>query len=228
MIYFILCILSIFLIELNESKPQYDGRILFSGGNNGYFSQPNSPRQGTIDEFLAIRSTTERLTPQLDPCYPQPYPRRHKRSPHFKRKRIVSTYPAYASYPNGNSIVPTRAPYSHYGGYYCGNGPPYIVKPPGQSHLLSQLFGSIFGVSSQQGPPNNDVRPVYENLEYDDGNNGVISLIKLFVFIAKLLIQCELIQQANQWRPGKPVGGIQNTINGYHQDLSHQRPNRHF
>lgn len=182
MTYLILCILSILLIEINESKPQYDGRILFSGGNNAYFTQQNDPRQGTLDEFLAIRSTTERLSPQQEPCYPQQYSRRHKRSPHFKRKRIVSIYPVYPNYQNVNSNVPTKPPYSPYGGYYCGNSPPY-VRPPAHSNLLSQLFGSVFDVSAQQVQPsgNNDVRPVYENIEYDDDKNAVIFQLKFCI-----------------------------------------------
>lgn len=181
MILYILCI--IFMVELNESKPQNDGRILFSGGNSGYYlSQQNSHRQGTIDEFLAIRSTTQTPSPQQEPCYPQQYARRNKRSPHFKKKRIVSAvYPVYVNYQNVNGIAPTKPPYSHYGGYYCGNNQPY-VKPPVHNNLLSHIsnifFGGIFNENSQQGGSsadgNSDIRPVHENVEYDNGQNAVI------------------------------------------------------
>lgn len=164
------------MVELNESKPQYDGRILFSGGNTGYLSQQNGYRQGSIDEFLAIRSTTQIPSPQQEPCYPQQYARRQKRSPHFKRKRkIVSVHPVYVNY----QILPTKSPYSHYGGYYCGNNiyQPY-VKPPIHNNLLSHItnlfFGGIFDENSQHGSGNNDIKPVYENTEDDSTQSGVM------------------------------------------------------
>lgn len=188
MAYFILYILCIFLIELNESKPQYDGRILFSGVNNGYSPQQNGYRQGTIDEFLAIRSTTQIPGPLQEPCYPQQYARRQKRSPHFKKKRkIVSAYPVhpiYVNYQNVNAVVPTKPPYSHYGGYYCGNNYQPHVKPPSQpihsnllSHITNLFFGGIFDQNSQHeggsSAGNSDTRPVYENIEDDSVQNGV-------------------------------------------------------
>lgn len=187
MFHLALCILSIFLFRLHESKPQHDGRILFSGGNSGYSSQHHKQRQGTIDEFLAIRTTTERLSPQHEPCYPQMYPIRNKRSPHFKRKRVITAYPypypypVYVNYQNANNILPTKPPYSPYGGYYCGNSQSY-TKPPVHNSLLSHLFGNIFDVSSQQGTSsvgNNDIRPVYENVEYDNDKDGVIIILNM-------------------------------------------------
>lgn len=200
MSYLILYILCIFLIELNESKPQHDGRILFSGGNSGYLPQQNGYRQGSIDEFLAIRSTTQTPSPQQEPCYPQQYDRRQKRSPHFKKKRKFMSgfpvypvvHPLYVNYQNVNNVVPTKPPYSHYGGYHCGNNnyQPY-VKPPIHSNLLSHItnlfFGGIFDDNSQQRPDNNDVKPVYENIEDDSEQNGVIFKM-LFIFYFDIAI----------------------------------------
>ena len=183
MAYFILYILCIFMFEFNEANPQYDGRILFHGGNNGYLSQQSGNRQGTIDEFLAIRSTTEAYNQLQEPCYPQQYARRNKRSPHFKRKRVVSIYPVHINYQNVNNVA-QKPPYSHYGGYYCGNSQPY-VKPPVHNNLLSHItnlfFGGIFDENSQQGGSsvdNSDIRPVYENNEFDISQNAVIAKLR--------------------------------------------------
>lgn len=172
--YLLLCVwfISIFSIEKNEAKPQYNGRILFNRRNDGYVSQSNDYRQGTIDEFLAIRSTTsERPTP----CYPQQYSRRNKRSPHFKRKRVIPIYPVVVNN-HHYQYVPTKPPYSHYGGYYCGNHQPATYPHHNLLSHLSNLFLGIFDDSPQHGTPSagyNDIRPVYEDNEADNGQNEV-------------------------------------------------------
>lgn len=200
--WFILCI---FIIEINEAKPQYDARILFNRVNGRYSSQQNGYRQGTLDEFLAIRSTTERPSAQQEPCYPQQYERRNKRSPHFKRKRIVSIYPVIIN--NNHQYVPTKPPYSHYGGYFCGNNHPYVsVRPPIHNNLLSHisnLFLGIFDESSQYGASssgNNEIRPVHESNESDNVQNEVIIQLQFFFDFNTNFIICRKFNgdQANQ------------------------------
>lgn len=180
--YLILCILCVCLAKIYEAKPQYDGRTFFNWGNSGGYSpQSNRYQQGTLEEFLAIRSTTERPIANY-PCYPQQYSRRTKRSPHHKRKRVFAVYPVVVNQNNhnNNQYVPTRPPYSHMGGYYCGNNQLNVGYQPSHHNLLSQitnLFVGFFDENSPYSGPaagNHDIKPVHESNESDDytGNKG--------------------------------------------------------
>lgn len=133
--------LSIFLVHFVDAVPQ------------------NIHRQGSIDEFLAIRTTTER-TSKPKPCIPQQfYPPRHMRSPHFNGK-IITVYPGnvqnqnvlQAGYPSNSA----RPPYNAYGGYFCANQKPTRpVKQP-----VNNNFPSI-------------VRPGQENTAHNSYPNVV-------------------------------------------------------
>lgn len=132
--------ISIFLVYFIEALPQ------------------NLHRQGSIDEFLAIRTTTQKSSPSK-PCIPQQfYPPRPKRSPHFNGKMIITLYPgnihSQDSVHSGNSAKP---PYDAYGGYFCANQKP--TRP----------------VKQPVNKPSN-VRPTQENTGHSSYPNGVSHL----------------------------------------------------
>lgn len=105
-----------------RSLPQNFDRILLNQRNVAL--QPNRPRQGSIDEFLALRPTTQK--PTKSPCIPQQfYPGfnfiHSKKKPVYPVAYRINVYEQ-----NNNNKVPkpTKLPYNAYGGYYCGQNIP--------------------------------------------------------------------------------------------------------
>lgn len=179
--------MSIFKISCIETLPQSFDRTLFNQRDGAY--QPSHLRQGSIDEFLALRPSAQKPIGH-QPCIPQQFYPRTKRSPHHKRKQFYPVYPAV--YPvnvyeqNINNIVPVvnsaKPPYNSHGGYYCGNQiPPRPIQQPAHNNLwshFSNIFGGFLGTNTNvvAAPPPvdqlTDVRPVDENPP-DTASNGV-------------------------------------------------------
>ncbi|XP_055324570.1 uncharacterized protein LOC129579060 [Sitodiplosis mosellana] len=123
---------------------------------------------------------------------------------------------------NGKPCVPqqfyprrAKPPYNSYGGYFCGNqNPQRPIQQPGHknnpfwSHF-SNVFGGVFGpntnVVAAPTAAGNGVKPIREDNDHDNNPNEI-----------------------DRWKPGTPVGGIQNVVNGLHQDLSGNRFPRLF
>lgn len=121
-------------------------------------------RQGSIDEFLALKKTTKNPN-EYKPCIPvQYYPNREKRSLHFKNKILYPLYPETVYQENINNAASIashqKPPYNAYGGYYCGNpvsGPfnkpsrpiqQTVLRPDQQlvqNDFWSQLFSGFLG-----------------------------------------------------------------------------------
>lgn len=169
----ILCILTV-----SEAFPQSFQRILVDQRNDGYSSQQNEHIQGTVDEFLAIKTTTERIIQPYGPCIPeQYYPRRNKRSSHNKKKRLITVYPVNIYQQNVHNVVPAvnavKPSYNHYGGYYCGNkGPTYPIQQPAHGNgfpTLSNVFNEIFGknTNAAAASASSGFRPVHEVNDHD-------------------------------------------------------------
>ncbi|XP_031637458.1 uncharacterized protein LOC116349934 [Contarinia nasturtii] len=188
----------ILTLSIFEANTQDFGRSIFNIWKNSNIPQ-NSQRQGSIDEFIALRPTTPKPN-EYEPCIPQQFfPRRDKRSPHFRRIAFQSNYPVPVNVYQQNVV--NKPSYNGYGGYYCGN------HQPGHNNYLTHfpnLFGGIFGTNSNAmvASPLFDanVKPVHENNGDNINPNGI-----------------------DQWKPGKPVGGIQNIVDGHNQDLSSNR-----
>lgn len=133
-----------------------------------------------------------------------------------------------------NNVVPivnhSKPPYNTYGGYFCGNQKPPrpIQQPiynnnPFWSHF-SNIFSGIVGpntnvVATALTEPGSGMKPAYED---NDHNNNPIEVIILKNRRVIGFNQFKILQ-IDRWRPGMPVGGIQNAVNGHHQDLSSNR-----
>lgn len=168
------------MIGLSVSTPQSVPKFWFENRNNVY--------QGTVDEFLAIKTTTERVIgphhSQI-PCIPhQFHPSRSKRSPHYKKKKVVPVYPINIYEQHINQFVQSenvaKPEYNHYGGYYCGNEKPVhqTQQPVHNNNFFPflNIFNGILGVkraavdASPADYHNIGTRPVYD-LNYRDNNN---------------------------------------------------------
>lgn len=170
-------------IIISDALPQDYGRFFLNFGGN----QQIPPRQGSIDEFLALKPTTASPI-NHKPCIPSQY---YSRGIFNKKKNPNPLYALYpAIYPiniyeqNINNIVPVNSVkpiYNGFGGYYCGNQVPLQPEPIHQpvhnnffSHF-SNLFGGIFGTNTNvisASPGESNVKPVHE----DNGDtlpNGV-------------------------------------------------------
>lgn len=126
-------------------------------------------RQGSIDEFLALRPPTKNPNTHT-PCIPVQYkPRRNKRSSQFKRKMLYPLYPVNVYQQNPNHIAPmsnhAKPPnnnviYNAYGGYHCAPyKSPQSIKQPVHNNFLAHLLGGTSGT-------NTNVRPVNEQNRY--------------------------------------------------------------
>lgn len=174
------CVILVLEITFNEALPQDFGRILFNLDG----SQQNQHRQGSIDEFIALRPSTSKPIDNR-PCIPHQYHSRTKRSPIFNKKKYYPVYPAYpAFYPvniyeqNINNVVPVNSVkpvYNGHGGYPCGNyvqPQPHPIQQPVHNNIwshFSNLFGGVFGTNTNviaASPPHSgafDVKPVHED-----------------------------------------------------------------
>lgn len=211
--YCIVLILSIF-----EANTQDIGRSIFELWKNFNIPQ-HAHRQGSIDEFIAFRPTTPKPN-EYKPCIPHHlYPRRDKRSPHFRKKTFHPNYPVNIYQQN----LVNKPFYNGFEGYHCDNHQ-FPVHQLGNNNYLTQfpnIFGGIFGTNSNgvvASPPYDNVRPVHEN-NGDDINPNEVRKMKTCLFFFNYF-NFSLI---HQWRPGKPVGGIQNIVSGHNQDLSSNR-----
>lgn len=118
-------------------------------------------RQGSIDEFLALRPTTKNPN-EHKPCIPVQF-----------FKKIV--YPTNVYHQNIN-IIPSmvnyaKPPYNAYGGYFCEPyKPASSILPPGQHPLHNNfwpnLFGGFLGSNNNQAgaalPGDFGIRPVHK------------------------------------------------------------------
>lgn len=174
-IFSILCI-----ITISKAFPQSIQRILYNQRNDAYSSQQNEHIQGTVDEFLAIKTTTERIIQPYGPCIPEQYhQKRNKRSTYNKKKRLITVYPVNIYQQNIHNVVPAvnavKPSYNHYGGYHCGNKrPTYSVQQPAHGNgfpTFSNIFNGIFGKNSNAvaayPPVSPGARPVHEVNDHD-------------------------------------------------------------
>lgn len=168
--YIVLIVLSVFKISIIEAIPQDDGRTLF---NLGSFGQQN-PHQPQINPNVQ------------EPCVPhQIYPRRDKRSPHFKKNIFRPFYPVNIYEQHINNIVPivnsVRPPCNN--GYLYGNHKPQvpIQQPIYNNNFWSHfpnIFGGVFGantniVSAAPTGVSDDIRPVNEDNDHNNNPNEV-------------------------------------------------------
>lgn len=172
-LFVILCIL---LVHVNAVAVHvYSGTTSVLRDPSGAYS-----RQGSIDEFIASRPTTEKYN-QQEPCIPVQFlSRRNRRSPHHRKKKV------YAVYPIVNNVIPitnvARPPYNTYGGYYCANQRPMQpIQQPIHNNLynhFTNVFGGLLGTNSNginaSPPSGSDERPVREDNNQDVHSNGVI------------------------------------------------------
>lgn len=172
----VLCLIQI------EAFPQDNGRILF----NLFSGAQQIPyRQGSIDEFLALRPSTPNPNDK-EPCIPHQFHPRNKRSPHFNKNMLRPLYPVNIYEQNIHNIVPivnsAKPPYNNYGGYYCGNHKPQRpIQQPVHNNFwshFSNIFGGVFGpnanvISAAPTAVGNDVRPVHEDNDHDNNPNEV-------------------------------------------------------
>lgn len=137
--FIVLILLSVIKANIVKAIPQDYER---STSSEESFEQQSPYRQGSIDEFLALRPTKPNNLSGQEPCFPlQFYPIRNKRSSQFKNNMLRPVYHLnsnvqHINKPNMNLAKP---PYHHYGGYFCGNQKPQRpIQKPGQSNKFSQ------------------------------------------------------------------------------------------
>lgn len=166
--------LSLYNFKVIKAIPQIDYR-----GSRGV-AQQNTYRQGSIDEFLAQRPSNLNQNGK-EPCIPQQFYPRSKRSPHFNRHMLRPLYPVNIYQQNINNVANhARPPYNSYGGYYCGNNKPHrpIQQPGHNNNPLWSHFPNIFGVGTNtnviaSAPPSSNVKPVHEANDHDNNPNEV-------------------------------------------------------
>lgn len=150
----------------------------------GFAQQNQYHRQGSIDEFLALKPVT---TNPNEPCIPlQFYPPRNKRSPHFQKNMLRPVYPVNIYQQTIHNVVPianpAKPPYNSYGGYYCGNyKPQHPIQQPVHNNFWSHFsngFGGIFGTNTNVVNPDpiaagSNMRPVHEATDHNNNPNEV-------------------------------------------------------
>lgn len=158
-------IIIVLIIEITfiEAVLQKSKIVAPSNGPSVYRDNQDTYRQGSIDEFLALKKTTKNPN-EYKPCIPiQYYPNREKRSLHFKNKILYPLYPVNVYQENINNAPSIashqKPPYNAYGGYYCGSPvsvnhkpsrpiPQPVLRPDqqlAQNDLWSQLFSGFIG-----------------------------------------------------------------------------------
>lgn len=168
----IFLVFNISKVNITEAIPQDFSRII------------NSQRQGSIDEFLALRPSTPK---PYEPCISHQFNlRRSKRSPHFKRQKLfpVNIYERNYVWPAVNSAEPSYN--GGHGSYYCGS---YKPKPPMYQPVYNNwlnfpIFGGIFGtnpnVVAASLPYGSNVKPVHEDNDHDTNPNEVWKYLKYY------------------------------------------------
>lgn len=156
-------IVLVFFIEtvFIEAIPQNSKSAKFNE-HSGVYQNPVDQkifRQGSIDEFLALRPTTKNPN-EHKPCIPVQF-----------YKKIVTVHPNHQNI----NIIPSmvnyaKPPYNAYGGYFCEPlKPASPILPPGQHTLHNNfwpnLFGGFLGSNNNAGaalPGSFGIRSVHE------------------------------------------------------------------
>lgn len=176
-------ILSAFDNGISEAVPQFDvGRSILNFGGS---DQQNLYRQGSINEFLALRPS--HLNQNDKPCVPQQfYPVRipHRKINMLRPLYVVNNYEQNIN----NNVAPVvnhaKPPYNSYGGYFCGNQRPQrpIQQPiynnnPFWSHF-SNIFSGVVGpntnvVAAALSTPGSGTKPAHEDNDHNNNPNEV-------------------------------------------------------
>lgn len=172
----IICIFCMLMLGLNLAFAENVPRFWFNQRANEY--------QGTLNEFITMKTTTERVIAPHQPyvpCIPhQFYPTRSRRSLYFRRKKFVTIFPINIYEQNVNNIP--KPDYNHYGGYYCGNERPNQQSQQSVNNNLfpiSNIFNGIFGINRNAVPLSSsdngdiEIRPVRESNNNDHNTEEV-------------------------------------------------------
>lgn len=177
----VLIILSVFENATIEATPQFDvGRSVL---NLGGFDQPNPYRQGSINEFLALRPSN--LNQNDKPCVPQQfYPPRipYRKINMLRPLYVVNNYEQNINDNAAPVVNHGKPPYNTYGGYFCGNQKPPrpIQQPiynnnPFWSHF-SNVFNGVVGPNTNVAAAvttGSGMKPTHEDNDHNKNPNEV-------------------------------------------------------